>query len=173
MHRALTCPVPIALALLSASPVMAQTLAFPGAEGFGRFVSGGRGGDVYIVTNLNDSGTGSLREGVTNRNVTTPRTIVFAVSGTIFLNSPLRITKGNLTIAGQTAPGDGICLANYEIDPGGTDNVIIRFLRSRHGDVSGAEGDAFSCRYASNLIIDHCSFSWSVDETSAPTSTTT
>ena len=161
----LTHTIPITLALLSASPVMAQTLAFPGAEGFGRFVSGGRGGDVFIVTNLNDSGAGSLREGVTNRNVTTPRTVVFAVSGTIFLNSPLRITKGNLTIAGQTAPGDGICLANYEMDPGGTDNVIVRFLRSRHGDVSGAEGDAFSCRYACNLIIDHCSFSWSVDET--------
>ena len=164
MHRSTTSAL-IVLPLLLAAPAMAQTLAFPGAEGFGRFVSGGRGGDVYIVTNLNDSGAGSLREGVTNRNVTTPRTVVFAVSGTIFLNSPLRITKGNLTIAGQTAPGDGICLANYEMDPGGTDNVIVRFLRSRHGDVSGAEGDAFSCRYASNLIIDHCSFSWSVDET--------
>jgi hypothetical protein len=165
MHRVTTSSVHIALTLLAASPAMAQTLAFPGAEGFGRFVSGGRGGDVYIVTNLNDSGVGSFREGVTNRNVTTPRTVVFAISGTIFLNSPLRITKGNLTIAGQTAPGDGICLANYEMDPGGTNNVIIRFIRSRHGDVSGAEGDAFSCRYASNLIVDHCSFSWSVDET--------
>jgi hypothetical protein len=165
MQLATIHTAPFALALLTASPMTAQTLAFPGAEGFGRFVSGGRRGDVFIVTNLNDSGAGSLREGVTNRNVTTPRTVVFAVSGTIFLNSPLRITKGNLTIAGQTAPGDGICLANYEMDPGGTDNVIVRFLRSRHGDVSGAEGDAFSCRYASNLIIDHCSFSWSVDET--------
>ncbi len=165
MRRLNPTTLSIGLTLLSASWIMAQTLAFPGSEGFGRFVSGGRGGDVYIVTNLNDSGAGSLREGVTNRNVTTPRTVVFAVSGTIFLSSPLRITKGNLTIAGQTAPGDGICLANYEIDPGGTDNVIVRFLRSRHGDVSGVEGDAFSCRYASNLIIDHCSFSWSVDET--------
>lgn len=165
MRRVQTTTLRIALGLISASPVVAQTLAFPGAEGFGRFVSGGRGGDVYIVTNLNDSGAGSFREGVTNRNVTTPCTVVFAVSGTIFLNSPLRITKGNLTIAGQTAPGDGICLANYEMDPGGTDNVIVRFIRSRHGDVSGAEGDAFSCRYASNLIVDHCSFSWSVDET--------
>ncbi|MEO5914504.1 MAG: hypothetical protein ABIS50_09750 [Luteolibacter sp.] len=157
----------VAFVCLAASAVHAQTLAFPNAEGFGRFASGGRGGEVYVVTNLNNSGAGSLREGVTNRAAGVPRTIVFAVSGTIYLNSTLRITQGNLTIAGQSAPGDGICLAWYPIDPSNSSNVIIRFIRSRLGDTSGNENDAFSCRYASNVIVDHCSFSWSVDETAS------
>jgi hypothetical protein len=151
------------LAATGGSP--AQILAFPGAEGFGRLASGGRGGDVYIVTNLNDAGAGSLREGIANRTAGVPRTIVFAISGTIYLNSTLRINDGDLTIAGQSAPGDGICLAHYPIDPSGSSNVIIRFLRSRLGDTSGKENDAFSCRSANTVIVDHCSFSWSVDET--------
>ena len=146
----------------------AQTLAFPGAEGFGRLASGGRGGEVYVVTNLNDSGPGSLRAGVTGRSAASPpRTVVFAVSGTIYLQSTLRITQGNLTIAGQSAPGDGICLAYRPLDISNSTNVILRFLRVRLGDVAGVETDAFSSRYGRDLIIDHCSFSWSVDETSS------
>jgi hypothetical protein len=161
------CRAGVTLALLAVAPVKGQTLAFPGAEGFGRFASGGRGGDVYIVTNLDDAGSGSLREGVNNRVAGVPRTVVFAVSGTIFLNSTLRITQGDLTIAGQTAPGDGICLARYALNPSNAENVIIRFIRSRLGDTAGVEDDAFMCRYASNMIVDHCSFSWSVDETAS------
>ncbi len=156
----------LALLALAAPAAHAQTLAFPGAEGFGRFASGGRGGEVYVVTNLNNSGAGSLRDAVANRSASVPRTVVFAVSGTIYLTSTLRITQGNLTIAGQTAPGDGICLAYYPIDPSNSTNVVIRFLRSRLGDLNG-ENDAFSCRYATNMIVDHCSFSWSVDETAS------
>lgn len=151
---------------LSAVPAAdAQTLAFPNAEGYGRYASGGRGGDVYVVTNLNNSGAGSLREGVTNRNESIPRTVVFAVSGTIYLTSSLRITKGNLTITGQSAPGDGICLANHSIDPSNSTNVVIRFIRSRLGDQYNVDQDAFTCRHATDVIVDHCSFSWSIDET--------
>ena len=154
--------------LLAAIPAFAaEPVAFPGAEGYGRFASGGRGGEVYIVTNLNDSGPGSLRTGVASRTSAVPRTVVFAVSGTIYLQSTLRITQGNLTIAGQTAPGDGICLAYRPLDISNSTNVILRFLRVRLGDVAGVETDAFSSRYGSDLIIDHCSFSWSVDETSS------
>ena len=155
----------VGLLSLGVASAFAQALAFPGAEGYGRFATGGRGGDVYIVTNLNDSGAGSLREGVAKRVPGVPRTIVFAVSGTIYLRSTLRITTGDLTIAGQSAPGDGVCLAHYPLDPSNSDNVILRFLRSRLGDTIGIENDAFSCRYANNVIVDHCSFSWSVDET--------
>lgn len=135
--------------------------AFPGAEGFGKWATGGRGGRVIEVTNLNDSGPGSLREAVEAKG---PRIVVFRVSGIITLKTPLTIKNGDITIAGQTAPGDGICLRNMPLRIA-AENVIIRYIRVRLGDTSGGEYDSIDVTGGYKVIIDHCSASWSVDET--------
>ncbi|WP_339868867.1 pectate lyase [uncultured Algoriphagus sp.] len=137
-----------------------KTLAFPGAEGFGKFTTGGRGGKVLVVTNLNDDGPGSLRDMIQKKE---PRIIVFAVAGNIKLKSSLDINYGNLTIAGQSAPGGGITLQGYPIKVK-DDNVIIRYIRSRLGDELNVQDDAMSAIRVKDVIIDHCSLSWATDE---------
>lgn len=156
-----------AAAVLGTATAAAQEIeklpAFPGAEGFGRYTTGGRGGNVYHVTNLKDKGTGSLRWALSQPG---PRTIVFDVSGTISLTESLQI-PANTTLAGQTAPGDGICIADYPVSVGS--NTIIRYMRFRLGNKNvtknGADGwDGLSAMDSQDIIIDHCSVSWSIDE---------
>lgn len=143
--------------------------AFPGAEGFGIYAKGGRGGRVYLVTALEDYDKlkedapipGSLRAAV---EALGPRIIIFRVGGTIELKGPLRVEHSWITIAGQTAPGGGICLKGYNLSVGKREDVIVRYLRVRPGDLSEAEIDGVFVPWGNNIIIDHCSACWSTDE---------
>jgi len=139
--------------------VHAQQLAFPGAQGWGRFATGGRTGSVYHVTNLNDSGSGSLRDAVSQPN----RIVVFDVSGVIRINSRI-VFKNNLYVAGQTAPGEGITVYGDGVSFSGADNIIVRYMRFRMGAVGTKDKDAAGVANGQNMIFDHCSFSWGQDE---------
>lgn len=160
-RRLFTCVCTSGLWLSALAVAPAQQRAFPGAEGFGAFATGGRSGTVYHVTNLSDSGSGSFRDAVSVAN----RTIVFDLSGTINMSSSLSITKSNLTIAGQTAPGDGIALKGWLTEVKAR-NVIIRYIRCRPGDVNCPtfQDDAFHFVNATNCIADHVTATWSIDE---------
>jgi hypothetical protein len=142
----------------------ARHLAFPGAEGYGRFARGGRGGVVVEVTNLNDSGPGSLRDALTGNYG--PRTVVFNVSGLITLESDLIINANNpcITLAGQTAPGKGICVRKYQLGMSGGRDVIIRHIRSRPGNLSGTTLNGSGMSGSDHCIMDHVSISWGIDE---------
>ena len=168
------------VAVVAALAVKAQTLAFPTAEGFGKYASGGRGGKVVEVTNLNDSGEGSLRWALTEAGKENA-TIVFRVSGIIEIGPnpqrknerSIRAKLKNVTIAGQTAPGEGILIKGGKLNLGGSENVIIRNIRSRLGTLGDPakskkenfiEGGAIGIENARNIIIDHCCFGWSGEE---------
>ncbi|MFO1438580.1 MAG: hypothetical protein U1F81_09665 [Verrucomicrobiaceae bacterium] len=157
------------LALMFSTAHAAETTpAFPGAEGYGRFAKGGRGGDVYHVTNLDDSGEGSLRDAIKSKKADVPRTVVFDVGGTIKLKSPLKIesVKG-LTLAGQTAPGDGITLRDHGIAFSKCSDIVVRYLRFRLGDETKTSEDVINvgpekegCR---EMIFDHLTATWGID----------
>jgi hypothetical protein len=135
-----------------------DTLAFPGAEGFGRYATGGRGGEVYHVTNLNDSGTGSLRDAISK----TDRIIVFDVSGVIKIESRL-VFKSNQTVAGQTAPGGGITIYGNGTSFSGASNTIVRYIRFRMGKIGTSDKDTVTIANGNDIIFDHCSLSWGRD----------
>lgn len=151
------------MALFASMPATAETqlLAFPGAEGFGRYTTGGRGGEIYHVTNLNDSGSGSFRDAVSKPN----RIVIFDVSGTIYLKSVLTFSQ-NLTILGQTAPGEGVQVYGHRVTFSGANNIIVRHMRFRLGKYTPGVGqvDAAGVAYGRDMIFDHLSVLWGLDE---------
>lgn len=161
MNRSLKIGAVFLLTLSCLSLTAQKRIAFEGAEGFGKYTNGGRGGKVLFVTNLNDNGPGSLRKAI---NAKGARIVLFKVSGTIALESKLSIKNDSITIAGQSAPGDGICLKNFTTSVE-ANHVIIRYLRFRLGDDLKQQDDALNgTHYHHDIIIDHCSMTWSVDE---------
>ena len=140
--------------------VDAQQLAFPEAQGWGRFATGGRTGKVYHVTNLNDSGTGSLRDAVSQPN----RIVVFDVAGVINISSRI-VFSNNLYVAGQTAPGEGITVYGDGVSFSGANNIIVRYMRFRMGHKGSSGKDCAGIANGANMIFDHCSFAWGLDET--------
>lgn len=160
MNRILSTVVLIVIAM--SMKAQTQAPAFPGAEGHGRYVTGGRGGVVRHVTNLNDSGTGSFRSAV---NGSDKKIVVFDVGGVIALKSNVKI-GANTTILGQTAPAPGITLRYFTLSTENSNNIIVRFLRCRRGQEKNVNdgADAATGRHSTGIIFDHCSFSWSIDE---------
>ncbi len=157
----------LALCIMHCALCIANTPAFPTAEGYGKYASGGRGGNVYYVTRLDDCPDTTLVEGTLRWALRsgddTPRTVLFQVCGTIYLTSKLKLAHPNITIAGQTAPGGGICIAGaniYVCQP----NIIIRHIRFRAGDMPKTNYPCLNVENTRNVIIDHCSFTWSMEE---------
>lgn len=153
------CFVSFIFSLLSGPVTVASVPAFPGAEGAGAVTAGGRGGTVIAVVNLNDTGPGSLRQAVEAEG---PRIVIFRISGIITLESPLTISHPYITIAGQTAPGDGICIRGQTTEVN-THDVILRYLRFRRGNLKD-RNDGLGGHPEKNIIVDHCSASWGLDE---------
>ena len=147
--------------LLCSNSTSAQLPAFPGAQGFGRFATGGRGGSVYFVTNLNDSGPGSFRDAVS----VSGRTVIFRVGGVIAYTGSRYNVAPNITVAGQTAPGDGVTLYGDGIGYNGSHNTITRFIRYRMGINGESDKDAIAIDTGRNMIFDHITASWGRDET--------
>ena len=139
-------------------------LAFPGAEGYGRYVTGARGSgqrEIYKVTNLNSSGSGSFKDAISKDN----RIVVFAVAGILDMKKETYVLKSNQTILFQTAPGDGLTLFNGRVSGSSAGNVIVRYMRLRQGKGFGEGKDCFGIANGGNQIYDHCSFTWGGDET--------
>ena len=161
----------IVLILASTMTVLAdevQQLAFPGADGYGKYATGGRGGEVCYVTRLDDCTDNNLVEGtlrwaIRHDNGGKPRTILFKVGGTIRLTSKLKFQHDNVSILGQTAPGGGICIAGYDIYLC-KQNIIVRYVRFRPGELAASSITALDMENCKNVILDHCSLTWSMEE---------